>query len=242
VFAIGVSLRGARESRGLRLADVERQTRVHERYLRALEEEDFDQLPPGGYRRTFLRGYATFLGLDADEFVDAYADRYEHAEVAPIVVPTLRRRGRRPRAWLGVVAAAIAALLIWVVPAHNKARPISSLATTQSHAAAVHPRHRLPVRRSRLAAAASVPTRVHVKLAASLGNCWVSVRLGGPQGRLLYENVLTQGQRLLFRATKLWVRLGAPTALTLEINGKPQTLPAQTGNILIDAQGARSTT
>jgi hypothetical protein len=30
--------------------------------------------------------------------------------------------------------------------------------------------------------------------------------------------------------------------LTLEINGKPQTLPAQTGNILIDAHGARSTT
>ena len=47
MLQIGTSLREARERRGLEFADVERETRVRARYLRALEEERFDQLPPG---------------------------------------------------------------------------------------------------------------------------------------------------------------------------------------------------
>ena len=72
-----------------------------ERYLHALELDQFDQLPPGSYRRAFLRTYAGFLALDADLLVDEYVARYErhkspHTAVPPpIPVGRQHRRHRR---------------------------------------------------------------------------------------------------------------------------------------------------
>ena len=67
----GSSLRQARERQGLALVDVEQATRLRVRYLRALEEDRLDLLPPGSYARVFLRDYATFLGLDPQPLLDA---------------------------------------------------------------------------------------------------------------------------------------------------------------------------
>lgn len=92
---IGDSLLQARRSRGLDLADAAKGVHLRELYLRALEEEEFDQLPPGAYRWGFLRTYANFLGLDADMLVDEYLARYgrsrqTHRRTAPLWRP-LRR-------------------------------------------------------------------------------------------------------------------------------------------------------
>jgi transcriptional regulator with XRE-family HTH domain len=65
LFEIGSSLREARERRGLELNEIERATRIRSRYLRALEEEQFGQLPGRAYAKGFLRTYADYLGLDA---------------------------------------------------------------------------------------------------------------------------------------------------------------------------------
>ena len=66
---IGQRLRQAREAKELSLADVEAQTRIRQRYLSALESGDWDELPNPVAARGFLRTYATFLGLDPDEFL-----------------------------------------------------------------------------------------------------------------------------------------------------------------------------
>ncbi len=67
---IGQLLRQTREAKDLSLADVEAQTRIRQRYLSALESGDWDDLPNPVTARGFLRTYAAFLGLDADELVD----------------------------------------------------------------------------------------------------------------------------------------------------------------------------
>jgi hypothetical protein len=67
----------------------------------ALEQDQFDQLPPGSYRRAFLRTYAAFLALDADLLVDEYVARYARhkssnmAVPPPVPVGRQRRRHRR---------------------------------------------------------------------------------------------------------------------------------------------------
>ncbi len=66
---IGQLLRQTREAKELSLADVEAQTRIRQRYLSALESGDWDEMPNPVAARGFLRTYATFLGLDADELV-----------------------------------------------------------------------------------------------------------------------------------------------------------------------------
>ena len=61
---IGGELTRAREGRGLTLENAERDTRISQRYLQALEDERFDVIPAPVYARGFLRSYAQYLGLD----------------------------------------------------------------------------------------------------------------------------------------------------------------------------------
>jgi cytoskeletal protein RodZ len=80
---VGEQLREARETKGLDLHRVERDTKIRTKYLEALESGDFGDLPGEVYARGFLRNYATYLGLDADEVVDEW--RGESGRPAPVV-------------------------------------------------------------------------------------------------------------------------------------------------------------
>jgi cytoskeleton protein RodZ len=71
---IGERLRSAREARGLTLDEIEAATRVRRRYLEALEAEAFDQLPGPAYVKGFLRTYASYLGLPAEDLVGLCPD------------------------------------------------------------------------------------------------------------------------------------------------------------------------
>jgi cytoskeleton protein RodZ len=57
VIEIGATLTQARVRRGLGIAEAANATRLREHYLHALEQDRFDELPPGSYRRAFLRTY-----------------------------------------------------------------------------------------------------------------------------------------------------------------------------------------
>src|SRR5436190_23378965 len=89
MFEIGSSLREARNRQGLELAEVEA-TMIRIRYLEALEQERFHLLPAGPYRRSFLREYAEFLGLDGDIYASEYDLRFAPAEPE---LPRLPPRG-----------------------------------------------------------------------------------------------------------------------------------------------------
>jgi transcriptional regulator with XRE-family HTH domain len=78
---VGEQLRETRELRGFDLYRVERDTKIRAKYLEALESGDFGDLPGEVYTRGFLRNYAAYLGLDADEIIDEW--RRETGEPAP---------------------------------------------------------------------------------------------------------------------------------------------------------------
>jgi hypothetical protein len=62
---IGRTLELARKERGFSLHQVEQETKIRARYLRELERENFDVLPPV-YVQGSLKTYANFLGLDGE--------------------------------------------------------------------------------------------------------------------------------------------------------------------------------
>jgi cytoskeletal protein RodZ len=66
---IGQQLRQAREARALTLEQVSRATHIRPHYLQALEAGAFNTLPSKAQARGFLRAYAGFLGLDADDML-----------------------------------------------------------------------------------------------------------------------------------------------------------------------------
>ena len=74
---VGTILREARNRRKVELAEVEAATRIRFRYLRAIEDEEWDVLPGGVYTRGFIRTYASFLGLDGDRLVSDYRESVE---------------------------------------------------------------------------------------------------------------------------------------------------------------------
>lgn len=74
---VGTILREARNRRKVELSEVEAATRIRFRFLRAIEDEEWDVLPGGVYTRGFIRTYASFLGLDGDRLVSDYRESVE---------------------------------------------------------------------------------------------------------------------------------------------------------------------
>ena len=74
---IGQELAGAREARGLSLADVAQQLKFAPRQLEALEQERFEALPGATFARGMVRSYARLLKLDPEPLLTRIAGRCE---------------------------------------------------------------------------------------------------------------------------------------------------------------------
>src|ERR687894_2086359 len=83
---IGRTLELARKEQGLSLHQVEQETKIRTRYLRELERENFDVLPPV-YVQGSLKTYASFLGLDG-EALTRELRRRQPPEDEPVVPTT----------------------------------------------------------------------------------------------------------------------------------------------------------
>ena len=157
MFEIGSSLREARTRRKLELSQVERDTRIRAKYLRALEDERFDVLPGAAYTKGFLRTYADYLDLDAQRFVDEYNSRFASEQELDAPAPVRIRRRRFTLApWmlaLGALAASTA-LLAWRLSSsggqHTTVQPTPTAQTrtttplARRAAHAIHGRQRPP--------------------------------------------------------------------------------------------------
>lgn len=70
--SFGPVLRAVRERRGISLEQLAAETKVSVELWTALEENDFSRWPARLYARTFVRQYATRVGLDADNIVNEF--------------------------------------------------------------------------------------------------------------------------------------------------------------------------
>lgn len=123
---VGRTLRETRTRRKIDLSEIEAATKIRGRYLRAIENEEWDLLPGETYARAFIRAYASHLGLDGDRLAEEQRrgrgvarpgerlPRVEPVGPAPVV------RGRRelpsvpPRLLAVVVSVGLVVLLIVV--------------------------------------------------------------------------------------------------------------------------------
>lgn len=64
---IGEQLKKERKRKNISLSELAKKTSINERYLKALEEEDYDVLPPGEiYKKGYIRLYIKSLGIDKE--------------------------------------------------------------------------------------------------------------------------------------------------------------------------------
>jgi cytoskeleton protein RodZ len=142
---IGSTLRAARMSARIDVSEIEAQTKIRAKYLRALENEEWDLLPGPTFVRSFLRTYAQALDLDAKALVEEYRLNYEspsEAALEPIVsTPSTSPRGRGPsrpsRGYMvlvGIVGVVIVLLVIGLLSQGGG----SNTPTTSTTAVVVH--------------------------------------------------------------------------------------------------------
>jgi len=108
----GESLKREREMRGVALEEISTATRIATRFLQAIENEQWDQLPGGVFNRGFVRAVAHYLGLDEENIVAEYTLAVGDRPSVPVWT------GRPPvvtpdQPWIAyIVTAAILLLLI----------------------------------------------------------------------------------------------------------------------------------
>src|SRR5438270_10618515 len=130
---IGSTLREARMRERIDINEVEARTKIRAKYLRAIENEEWDLLPGDVYARSFLRTYGDFLGLDTRQLLDDYRRQYDRPsdhELRPIN-PVGRGGGDRNRQsrgplippWLVVGAVLVAVVVVlYIVGTGNKGK------------------------------------------------------------------------------------------------------------------------
>jgi cytoskeletal protein RodZ len=240
VFEIGRSLRDARVRQGLELTQLEAETKIRAKYLRAIEEERFDQLPGDTYAKGFLRSYAERLGLDGQLYVDEYNSRFSLME-EPVFATRPGRRSRRSRleshavliALAGIVAVTVLVIAAWQLGGSDSGGP----ATETTDAPATSVGSGAPDAPTLEESAAAAPA-VELLVSARRGPSVAEIRRGSATGELLYEGTLTEGQSKSFTAAKkLWLRLSKPKNVQLVLNGEMQDADAEGPSILVATAG-----
>ncbi len=133
------------------VSEIEAETKIRAKYLRALENEEWDLLPGPTFVRSFLRTYAQALGLDSKALIDEYRLHYERPseiEHQPVMSPPRRtpsrtRPSRPSRGYaiaIGVFAVLVVLLLVGLLTGGkgkgSPSTPASS--TTAQHTQATH--------------------------------------------------------------------------------------------------------
>jgi cytoskeleton protein RodZ len=70
--SFGENLRREREMRGISLDEIAGSTKISVRFLQAMENDDFANLPGGIFTRSFIRSYAKYLGLDDEQVMSEF--------------------------------------------------------------------------------------------------------------------------------------------------------------------------
>ncbi len=86
---LGSTLSLKRQEKQLSLAQVEAQTRIRSRLLRAIEAGKLDELPEPVYIQSFIQKYAEVLGLDGKDFASSFpvSDRQLYPQPETISLP-----------------------------------------------------------------------------------------------------------------------------------------------------------
>jgi cytoskeletal protein RodZ len=251
---IGATLREARMRERIDVSEIEAQTKIRAKYLRALENEEWDLLPGPTFVKSFLRTYGDALALDGRALVEEYKLSYERPGEGdrpelgqqPAVAgrtplgrrPRPRPRNQTPRtgrtgragashaymAAVGAIGLVIVLLIIGLLTS-GKSPPSPTAPTTARETSTAHSgRARHAGHRSPSQVAASGASTVSLRLEPT-GEVYVC--LIGENGRRLIPGLILQpgAAQPTYHAKRFELTLGN-NAVALTIDGTPRTVPA----------------
>ncbi len=257
VTTFGERLKREREMRGVTLEEIAVATRISPRFLEALENEQWDQLPGGIFNRGFIRSIARFLGLDEEGLVAEYAFATQGLPEVTLQMESFEAKRPRTRASVALLLClAVVTAGGWLVfhryetvladwlkshsgssAAENTApasvtasTPEASVVSTSSGATSAGP-SQPPARAEILKLKAEAGKPAQIKIVAD--------------GTTVFAGRLTPGQSQAFQAhEKFEVSASESSAILLELNGQtvpPLGPPGQPGNITLTRNDLKKT-
>ena len=230
---IGATLREARMRERIDVSEIEAQTKIRAKYLRALENEEWGLLPGPTFVKSFLRTYAQALGLDGRALVEEYRlhhERPSEGALEPIVSsPRGGGRGRIPgngpsRGYMlavGAIGSLIVLLVVLLVAGGGSSnKTTSTSATTNKHSAGARHHNSKPAARS---GTGTVPAVVTLSLSPS-AVVYVCL-IGDHERKLIPGRELQPGESTpTYHARRFEITLGN-SAVTMFVDGRARTVP-----------------
>jgi cytoskeleton protein RodZ len=241
---IGQTLREARMRAKIDITDVETATKIRAKYLRALENEEWNLLPGPTFVKSFLRTYAQYLGLDARLLVEEYKRRFERPadEGPPLGTPLGRERERRgmptppllsPRV-LAIGAAVIVIVgLLYGLGKWGSSGGGGNKPTTTPTTAATTP----PKKAKRKKHTAAKPKLASLRLIPT-GPVYACVIDDKGTKRVPGQTITPTTTLRTWHAKRFLITVGN-SQLSMRVNGKTLPVPASTGatNFVVTSAG-----
>lgn len=239
----GGKLRQARERRGISLRQIAATTKISAAALEALERNDISKLPGGIFSRAFVRSYAVEVGLDPEETVAEFLERFDQepppsVETISSAIPEQerayqeqQRKAARTLTIAGVALVVIVVAAIFIL--RHRAKQTPGTAEVASHDSTPSLTPAPPANTTSPSAAAdaradtaapsgsaSAATANSLKLDIHpISECWVSLTV---DGRKLFARVMKPGERESHVVEReAVVEIGNAGAFAYSVNGQP---------------------
>jgi cytoskeleton protein RodZ len=229
----GGKLRQARERRGISLRQIASSTKIAAAALEGLEKNDISKLPGGIFSRAFVRSYAVEVGLDPDETVKEFLDRFKQdappsAESMAAAIPEEEKQfEQRQRQAVKALAFGAASLVVLVVILYVVLRgraavvlPEAAPPPVADTAPAAAPDNAPPPVADAGLPTGTAPAAAHLKLEiAPLSACWVALTV---DGRKVFGRIMQAGERESYVVPReAVVEIGDAGAFAFSVNGRP---------------------
>ena len=233
--SFGEELRREREIRGISLKEIADSTKISKRFLEAIERNDHLALPAPAFARGFVREYARYVGLNAEEMVNRYnfavaaddriekppeIEKYPQTPVRDIAPRPPRKTGipspfaRINRSFFAMlfIVAALAAVAWWAVQ-QRQLEPEAEVPVVPVTTSAVAP----PLLPDPVPATDDSSLRLTVEM---LANSWITLEA---DGKTVVNSELEAGDRRSFEAAEVFRfrTIGNAAGVKLTLNGMP---------------------
>lgn len=242
---VGDILRKEREKQGMTVADIERATSIRALYIQYIEQGNIEALPGMVYAKGFVRNYAAFLRLNAEQLALQFAE--EQGMAAPPPPPAVEEKPRRislssvgdeslshisiggtRSSYAGIFGKLAAGIIVLVAVVGGGMALLSYINTPRQEAASAPPVQAEKPAAAAVAAEADASDEARGADAANSQDVRVSVRVGAPcwaevqtDGNTVFEGMLEQGKTENWQGKEaVFIRAGNAGALEVTANGR----------------------
>ena len=223
---IGDLLRRERERQNLSIKDIEKATSIRALYIDAIEKGEYKTLPGEVYAKGFVRNYANYLKLNANEIVNAFNEEmYRGPKITSLESYPMEKKSHGVRNALMVAAAVFVVAFAALIAFGGDEEPSAPAPRAKTQTA----QQQKQSQKQTEAAAKPAADGVEMKLSFT-DRCWAEVIV---DGKTEFEGMAEKGKVLTLKGKdKVRITAGNAGALNYSLNGKDMGAIGQKGEVV----------